>query len=165
MIDTNEILAEFFQKRPEPDADGVFHYLLQEKDGALVVDITPIKQWTPERLEDTLIIDCERNIVCLSWINNGTYRATLGGSFPVETILYQDNEDEDEPHRELVFVSSHLIARVDLSPTPPSFFIFPRDDFYQMSYDEQTYRTLSPKNPPLSEEPDNQNPTQDRTNP
>ena len=27
MIDINEILAEFFQKRPEPDADGFFQYL------------------------------------------------------------------------------------------------------------------------------------------
>ena len=32
MIDANEILAELFQKLPECDADGVFHYLLREED-------------------------------------------------------------------------------------------------------------------------------------
>lgn len=34
MIDVNEILAELFQKRPECDADGVFHYILQERNAA-----------------------------------------------------------------------------------------------------------------------------------
>lgn len=150
MIDVNEILAEFFQKRPEPDADGVFHYLLQEKNAALVVDITPYRQWTPELLKNTLIIDCQQNEMCLIWINDGIYRATLGGSFPVETILYQDDEDEDDPRRELVFVGSNIVARVDLPPAPLSFWIGPRDDFYQMVYEEQIYRVLSFNKPPLT---------------
>lgn len=47
MTDINEVLAEFFQKRPEPDADGFFHYLLQEKDTMLVVNITPLRAMDP----------------------------------------------------------------------------------------------------------------------
>ena len=35
MIDINEILAQFFQKRPEPDADGFFQYLLQEMQASI----------------------------------------------------------------------------------------------------------------------------------
>jgi hypothetical protein len=150
MIDVNEILAEFFQKRPEPDADGVFHYLLQEKNATLVVDTTPIRQWTPDLLKNTLMIDCQQNGMGLLWIDDGIYRATLGGPFPVETILYQDDEDEDDPHRQLVFVGSNIVARVDLSPDSLSFWIGPRDYFDQWIYEEQTYRILSSKKPPLT---------------
>jgi hypothetical protein len=54
MINVNEVLAQFFQKRPVCDRDGVFHYLLQEKNGALVVDITPYGPlWTADFLKDT----------------------------------------------------------------------------------------------------------------
>jgi hypothetical protein len=151
MIDVNEILAEFFQKRPEPDADGVFHYLLQERDAILVIETTPYgPQWDSVLQKDTLIVDCERNRVGLLWVSNGIYRATLGGPLPVETILYQDDEDEDDPHRHLVFVCSDLIARVDLPPDPLSFWIGSREYFYQMSYEEQSYRVLSSKKPPLA---------------
>lgn len=148
MIDVNEILAEFFQKRPEPDADGVFHYLLQEQHAALVVNTTPYRQWTPELLKNTLVLDCQQNEIGLVWINDGIYRATLGGSFPVETILYQN--DEDDLHRELVFVGTNIIARVDLPPDPLSFWIGPRDYFYQMIYDEHIFRVLSPQKNPLT---------------
>ncbi len=150
MINVNEILAEFFQKWPEPDADGVFHYLLQEKNAALVIDTTPYRQWTPELLKNTLIIDCQQNEMGLVWINDGIYRATLGGPFPVETILYQDDGDEDDPHRELVFVGSNIIARIDLPPDPLSFWIGPRNYFYQMIYEEQIYRVLPLNKPPLA---------------
>jgi hypothetical protein len=150
MIDVNEILAELFQKRPECDADGVFHYLLQEKNATLVVDTTPYGQWTPELLKNTLIIDCQQNEMGLVWISDGIYRAALGGPFPVETILYQEDEDEDDPHRELVFVGSDIVARVDLPPDPLHFWICSRDYFDQMIYEEQTYRVLSSKKPPLA---------------
>ena len=147
MTDINEVLAEFFQKRPEPDADGFFHYLLQEKDTMLVVNITPYGQWTPELLKNTLIIDCHQNEIGLVWISDGIYRAALGGPFPVETVLYQDDEDEDAPRQELVFVGSNIVARIDLPPDPLHFWIGPRDYFYQMVYEEQTYRVLSPPTP------------------
>ena len=147
MIDINEILAELFQKRPECDADGVFHYLLQERNATLVVDTTPYRQWTPEILKDTLIIDCERNEMGLVWVSNGIYRAVIKG-FPVETLLYR--EDEDEEHRQLMFVGSDIVARVDLPPDQLNFWIGPRDYFYRVIYEEQTYRILSPQKTPLT---------------
>jgi hypothetical protein len=152
MLDVNEILATFFQKRPKPDADGVFHYLLQEKDSTLVVDTTPSRQWTPELLKETLIIDCERDEVGLVWSINGIYRAIIRG-WPIETILYKedkDDRDDEVDHRELVFVGSDTIARVDLPPDQLSYWIGPRDYFYGQIYEEQDYRILPSKKPPLT---------------
>lgn len=149
MIDVNEILAELFQKRPECDADGVFHYLLRESDETLVVDITPYPQWwkTPETLKETLIIDCERDEVSLIWVINGIYRATIRG-WPVEAILYkEDKEDAEVEHRELVFVGPDTIASVDLPPDQLSYWIGPRDYFYDNIYEEQDYRILSSETP------------------
>ena len=150
MIDINEILAELFQKRPECDADGVFHYLLRERDATLVVDTTPYREWwqTPETLKETLIISCEHDEVGLVWIINGISRAIIG-SWSVETILYKEDGDEDVEHRELVFVGSDTIARVDLPPDQLRYWIGPRDYFYDKIYEEQDYRILSSKKPPL----------------
>jgi hypothetical protein len=137
MLDVNEILATFFQKRPVCDSDGVFHYLLREKDGALVVDITPYGlQWTAEFLKDTLIIDCIRNEICLGW---GDYRATLG-SFPVESLLFRDDEDD----KRLIFVCADIVATIDLPPSESlQFRVDRRDFFYNMIYEEQIDRVLS----------------------
>lgn len=143
MREANTILAAFFQKQPEPDADGVFHYLLQEKDSTLVVDITPHRQWTPELLKNTLMIDCNQNDMCLSWVHDGIDRTILGGPFPVETILSYDDEDEDEPGREPVLVGVHVVARIHLPPHPLSFWIISREYFYQNIYEEQSFRVLS----------------------
>src|SRR5579859_2550418 len=145
MIDVNEILTELFQKRPEPDADGVFHYLLQERNATLVVDTTPYRQWTPEILKDTLIVDCEHNEMGLLWVSNGIYRASIK-RFPVDTVLYREDEDD----RRLVFVGSDIVALVDLPPDPLYFWIGPRDYFDHMLYEEQIYRVLSSKKPPLT---------------
>src|SRR5882724_312152 len=151
MIDVNEILAELFQKRPVCDSDGVFHYLLQERDAALVVDTTPYgSQWTSVLQKDTLIVDCKRNEMGLVWVSNGIYRVSIM-PFPVDTILYQDDEGEDNRHRSLVFVGSDIVARVDLPPGELAFWICPRDYFYRMIYEEQTYCALSSKKPPLTE--------------
>ncbi|HTI14814.1 MAG TPA: hypothetical protein VL461_09625 [Dictyobacter sp.] len=89
MIDVNEILAELFQKRPACDVDGVFHYLLQERDRTLVVDTIPYPQWwqTPETLKETLMIDCERNNVSLGWFINGISRAYVS-AWSAEAMLY-----------------------------------------------------------------------------
>lgn len=144
MIDINEILATFFQKRPEPDADGVYHYLLQEQNDTLVVDITPYRQWTPELLKNTLIISCERNEVGLCWMDAGIYRSTLGGPVPVETILYEEDEDKDDPNRQIVFVGLNIVARIDLPPDSLSFWIGSRDYFYGTLYEAHNYRVLSP---------------------
>jgi hypothetical protein len=131
MIDVNEILATFFQKRPVCDSDGVFHYLLRERDGTLVVDITPYgRQWTPDFLKDALIIDCIRDEICLGW---GDYRATLG-SFPVETLLFRDEEDD----RRLIFVGSDIVASIDLPPSEAlQFRVDRRDFFYNLIYEEK----------------------------
>lgn len=151
MRDVNEILAELFQKWPECDADGVFHYLLREKDATLVVDTTPHREWwrTPETLKETLIISCEHDEVSLGWMINGIPRTGMRG-WPVETILYKEDEDEDVEHRELVFVGSDTIARVDLPPDHLHYWIGPRDYFYDNIYEEQDYRILSSKKPPLT---------------
>ena len=151
MRDINEILAELFQKRPECDADGVFHYLLREKDATLVVDTTPHREWwlAPETLKETLIISCERDEVSLGWMINGIPRTGMRG-WPIETILYKEDRDEDVEHRELVFVSSYTIARVDLTPDQLWYWIGPRDSFYDNIYEEQGYRILSSKKPPLT---------------
>lgn len=143
MIGTNEILAELFQKRPEPDADGFFHYLLQEKDSALLIDTTPYRQWTPELLNNILMISCYQNEITLGWMNDGNSRATLGGPLPIETILYQEDNDEDDPYKRLVFVGSDIIAILDLPSRPLSFWIGSRDYFYNNIYEEQIYRVLS----------------------
>ncbi len=110
MIDVNEILAEFFQKRPERDSDGVFHYLLQERNATLVVDTTPYAQWTLELLKDTLVVDCERNKIGMVWISNGIYRASIT-PFPVETIFHRHYAEDDTS---LVFVGADTVARIDL---------------------------------------------------
>lgn len=91
-----------------------------------------------------------QNEVGLLWIDDGIYRATLGGPFPVETILYQDDEDEDDPLRRLVFVGSNIVAHVNLPPDSLSFWVGPRDYFDQMIYEEQSYRILSSKKTPLT---------------
>jgi hypothetical protein len=137
MIDVNEILAAFFQKRSVSDSDGVFHYLLRERDGALVVDITPYgPQWTPDFLKDTLIIDCIRDEICLNW---GDYRATLG-SFPVETLLFRDDEDD----KRLIFVCADIVATINFPPYEAlQFRVDRRDFFYNMIYEEQIDRVLS----------------------
>lgn len=145
MLDVNEILAEFFQKCPVGDADGIFHYLLREKDTTLEVDTTPRSpQWTSILQKDTLIFNCESNEIGIGWACNGSYRASIM-PFPVDTILYR----EDEDNRRLVFVGSEIVAQVDLPPDELSFRIGPRDYFYRELYEEQTYRVLSSKNPPL----------------
>lgn len=152
MIDVNETLAEFFQKRPECDADGVFHYLLYERNEALVVDITPHRQWTPEFLKkDILFIDCERNEVSLVWVSNGIHRACIA-KLPVETILCREDEgkdDEDKDDRRLVFVGSDIVAQVDLTPGDLSFWSCSRDYFYRMIYEEPAHRALASEKAPL----------------
>ena len=149
IIDINEILAELFQKRPECDADGVFHYLLRERDTTLVVDTTPYREWrqTPEILKETLIIDCEHNNVSLGWIINGIYRASIS-AWSAEAILYKEDGDEDVEHRELVFVGLDIIVGIDLPPDQLSYRIVPRDYFYDNIYEEQVYRILSSEKPP-----------------
>ncbi len=149
MIDVNEILAELFQKRPECDSDGVFHYLLRERDATLIVDTTPHREWwrTPETLKETLIISCEHNKVYLGWTTNGIDRAIIRHG-PVETILYK--EDEDNEDRELVFVGLETVACVDLPPDRLRYWTAPRDYFYDKIYEEQDYRILSSKKPPFS---------------
>lgn len=151
MNDINEILAELFQKRPACDADGVFHYLLQEKDATLVVDTTPHREWwqTPETLKETLIISCEHDEISLCWMINGIPRTGMRG-WPVEIILYKEDGGEDVEHRELVFVGSDTIARIDLPPDQLWYWIGPRDYFYDNIYEEQDYRILSSKKPPLT---------------
>jgi hypothetical protein len=147
MLDLNEILAQFFQQRPEADLDGIFHYLLREKeDGTITVDIAPLKQWTKtsDLLKNTLIIDCHQNELSLGWFNNGVGRAGLGGPVPIESILLQDDEDEEDPHRRLVFLAANIAAFVDLSPGSLSFSVLSRDYFDQAIYDE-SYRTLAPQ--------------------
>ncbi|MBV9256769.1 MAG: hypothetical protein JO215_01990, partial [Ktedonobacteraceae bacterium] len=152
MRDVNEILAELFQKRPECDPDGVFHYLLRERDATLVVDITPHREWwrTPETLKETLIISCEHNEVGLVWFINGIPRASIR-EWPMETILYKedkDDRDDEVEHRELVFVGLDRIACVDLPPDQLRYWIGPRDYFYDNIYKEQDYRILFSKKPP-----------------
>lgn len=151
MIDANEILATVFQKRPACDTDGIFHYLLRESDGALIVDITPYPQWwqEPETLKETLIIDCEHNNVSMAWIINGIYRATVS-AWATEAILYKEDGGEEIEHRELVFVGSDMIVGVDLPPDQLCYRVAPRDYFYNTIYEEQAYRTLSSEAPPLS---------------
>ena len=144
MIDINEILAALFQKRPAYDADGVFHYLLRERDATLVVDTTPYPQWwqAPEILKETLMIDCEQNNVSLGWFINGIPRATIC-AWPAEAVLYKEDGDEDIEHRELVFVGSDMVVCIDLPPDQLSYRVIPHDYFYDKIHEEQVYRLLS----------------------
>jgi hypothetical protein len=149
MRDINETLAALFQQRSDRDKDGVFHYLLREENGTLLIAAPPIAQWTPELLKNTLIIDIidrhsplaedtnGEDEVGLSWISDNAHRASLT-SFPVDTLLYLDDGD----NRELVVVGSDLIARIDLDPEGLGFWIGPRDYFYSNIHDGLDYRTL-----------------------
>lgn len=140
MIDVNETLAEFFKKRSVCDADGVFHYLLQERDEELVVDTTPYgPEWASVFQEDTLVIDCTRNEVGLVWVINGDYLASVM-PFPVDTIYYQDSKDTR--YRCLVFAGSDIVAMVNLPPDGLNFWIGPRKYFDQDLYMD-TFRVLS----------------------
>ncbi len=150
MIDVNEILVELFQKRSVCDADGVFHYLLRERDASLVIDTTPYPQWwqAPEILKETLMIDCEHNNVSLGWFINGISRAYIS-AWSAEAMLYKEDGDEEVEHRELVFVGSDMVVRIDLPPDQLSYRVVPRDYFYDNIYEEQVYRILSSEQPPL----------------
>jgi hypothetical protein len=132
MVEVHEILAELFQQRPESDVDGIFHYLLREKDATLEVDTTtPHRDWwqTPETLKETLVISCEHDELILEWIINGIPRA-INRISSVETILYKEDGQEEVEDRELVFVGAHTFARVDLPPDHLRYWVGSRDYFY-----------------------------------
>ena len=78
MFQLYEFLSNFFSQSPEFDEDGFAHFLLEEIDDGLDVDITPIYQWQTINMDNKLILDCDAaSTFALSWIFAGKERLQI----------------------------------------------------------------------------------------
>lgn len=67
-----EFLKTIFGENNDVDEDGIYHYLLENKDNELTIETTHISNWTPEKLSNKLIIDYnDENVFSLSLRING----------------------------------------------------------------------------------------------
>ena len=75
MFELYEYLSQFFNQKPEYDEDGFAHFLLEEIEDYLDVDVTPINRWADIDLSNKLILDCDAaNTFALSWNQDGQER-------------------------------------------------------------------------------------------
>ena len=112
-----EYLCKFFNQTPELDEDGFAHFLLEEINDGLDVDITPIERWQDINIENKLILDCDTaNTFALSWNEKGRERLQIHHirirevKFFHETYSLQGGPEQDEAV--LAFYSDSLQGRV-----------------------------------------------------
>ena len=112
-----DYLCKFFNQTPELDEDGFAHFLLEEMDFGLDVDVTPIERWMDIDISNKLVLDCDTvNTFSLSWSQNGKERLQIQHirvkevKFFHETYELSDGTEQDEAV--LVFYSDNLQGRV-----------------------------------------------------
>ncbi|MAT43021.1 MAG: hypothetical protein CL609_11810 [Anaerolineaceae bacterium] len=112
-----EYMCKFFNQTPALDEDGFAHFLLEEMDDGLDVDITPLERWAEIDLGNKLILDCDTvNTFALSWSQNGKERLQIQPlrirevKFLHETLQFPNGVEQDQAV--LVFFSDTLPGRV-----------------------------------------------------
>jgi hypothetical protein len=117
MFQVYEYLSQFFSQQPVFDEDGFAHFLLEEIDGELDVDITPITHWNDDLLKNKLLLDCDwANTFALSWLQDGKERLQVQHlhirevKFFHETYELTNGNHQDEAA--LLFYSDELPGRV-----------------------------------------------------
>ncbi len=124
MFKLYEFLCKFFNQTPTFDEDGFAHFLLEEMDGDLDVDITPITQWDTLDLNNKLILDCDAAATfALSWMSSGCERLQIQPvqvrdvKFLHETHEYINGSQQDLASLEFYFkeIPGRLI-RLQLLP-------------------------------------------------
>lgn len=91
----NKIFSNIFNKSAEIDENGLYHYLLEEKDDNLIVDTTHITKWDTIDLSNKLILDYnEDSLFSLTWFKEGRDLISIN-HIVISNIEYRTNEYED----------------------------------------------------------------------
>lgn len=70
--DLRGFFEKVFEKSVEKDEDHFYHYLLEDKEGKLVVENTDINDWNMVGISNKLIIDFDdENMFSLTWLKDG----------------------------------------------------------------------------------------------
>jgi len=112
-----DFLCKFFNQNAPLDEDGFAHFLLEELDDGLYVDITPIERWADVDLNNKLILDCDTaNTFALSWSQNGKERMQIHHILIREVKFYQETYELlngiEQDQAVLAFFSDSLPGRV-----------------------------------------------------
>lgn len=96
MFQIYEFLSNFFSQSPEFDEDGFAHFLLEEMDDGLDVDITPIYQWQSINMDNKLILNCDAAATfALSWMSAGKEIVEIQ---PLQVREVKFVHDTDQPN-------------------------------------------------------------------
>lgn len=112
-----DYLCKFFNQTPPLDEDGFAHFLLEEMDDGLDVDITPIERWGEIDLKNKLILDCDTaNTFALSWNHKGQERLQIHHILIREVKFFQETYELingiEQDQAVLAFYSDSLPRRV-----------------------------------------------------
>jgi hypothetical protein len=112
MFQLYELLSNFFSQSPEFDEDGFAHFLLEEIDDGLDVDITPIYQWQTINMDTKLILDCDAaSTFALSWMIAGKERLQIQ---PLQVrdvkFIHETDQPEIGVQQDIAFLEIQPVA-------------------------------------------------------
>lgn len=93
----NEFFEVIFGDKPsKKDEDGFYHYLLENKDDNLKVDVTEINKWTNDLLKDKLILSYnDENIFSLTLRNEGREIVEINNTV-IDRVKYKIDDENSK---------------------------------------------------------------------
>lgn len=92
-----DFFEEYLKIKSSKDEDGVYRYLLEDKDGEIVAEGTDVNEWDKIDLSNKLIIDCDDdNYIAMTYrVNNRQILSIAGTKISGGEILDEEYEDAD----------------------------------------------------------------------